>query len=419
MRLFRCAKCGLETEVGDAAKVRCSCGTVYVGDHFEAQCKAIGNPQPKKIRPGDALRSVISKLGYSAKSGCGCDDRVAEMNRKGLQWCVDNRDEIVGWLKESASQRLAPAAVMRLAPSVAEKIINQIVDEAFKMCGYIESDQIAIITTHFNPAGFQRLRDTYRQWIKTMPPGVVTIELAGSDADVPEAIHLYGGHDAILWQKERLINYALTLLKPSVRFVAWIDHDLIFQRGDWAQAGVEAILSGLDCVQLFDRVDYLDREGNAVSHQPGAVAQIQAGRGPSGAPGGAWMASREWIELIGGLYDRNIAGGGDATFLEAVTGAATAFSERQAPRLREDCQRYRERVGGVKFGHIAGAVKHLWHGDRSNRQYISRDEILCRWDFDPQTMIQHEDGPWRWTEAAPAGLRIEIANYFANRREDG
>ena len=125
MRLFRCAKCGLETEVGDAAKVRCSCGTVYVGDHFKTQCRAIGNPQPKKIRPGDALRSVIAKRGYASKSGCGCDDRVAEMNRKGLQWCVDNRDEIVGWLKGSASQRWASAVAMRLAPNATEKIINQ------------------------------------------------------------------------------------------------------------------------------------------------------------------------------------------------------------------------------------------------------------------------------------------------------
>lgn len=131
------------------------------------------------------------------------------------------------------------------------------------------------------------------------------------------------------------------------------------------------------------------------------------------------MASRKWLESIGGLYDRNIAGGGDATFLEAVTGAATAFSERQAPKLKKDCQQYCDRVGGAKFGHISGAVKHLWHGDRGNRQYISRDEILCRWDFDPQAMIEVAGGAWRWTEAAPAGLRAEICQYFVDRREDG
>ena len=280
-------------------------------------------------------------------------------------------------------------------------------------------EDLAIITTHFNPAGFERLRDTYRQWIKTMPPGVVAIELAGSDADIPEALQVYGGRDAIMWQKERLINHAVTLLNPSVRYVAWIDHDLVFARGDWAQAGVEAILSGLDCVQLFDRVDYLDRDGSATSHQPGAAAEIQAGRGPSGAPGGAWIASREWLEGIGGLYDRNILGGGDATFLEAVTQAPTSFVERQAPRLRDDCRQYVESVGGAKFGHIAGAVKHLWHGDRAHRQYISRDEILCRWDFDPETMIRHDGGAWRWTEAASAGLQAQVCEYFANRRDDG
>jgi hypothetical protein len=34
-------------------------------------------------------------------------------------------------------------------------------------------------------------------------------------------------------------------------------------------------------------------------------------------------------------------------------------------------------------------------------------------------MIESDGGAWRWTESAPAGLRIEIADYFANRRDDG
>ena len=385
-RLFRCPSCGASGIIGSADFVRCGCKAKYRGEELLPHVQEIRDEERRIDLPCSHRGKIVDRV------DCGCD---GDANVYG---CEINGRCLVRQLIQSRWQGVVCAGCKsRRHPA----------------------EDLAIITTHFNPAGFQQLRDTYRQWVKTMPPGVVTIELAGSDADIPEAIHVYGGHESIMWQKERLINYAVTLLKTSVRFVAWIDHDLIFSRGDWAQAGVEAILSGLDCVQLFDRVDYLDRDGNAVSHQPGAVAQIQAGRGPSGAPGGAWMASRQWVESIGGLYDRNIAGGGDATFLEAVTGIATAFSERQAPRLMEDCKRYCEHVGGAKFGHIAGAVKHLWHGDRSNRQYISRDEILCRWDFDPQAMIETDGKAWRWTEAAPAGLQIEIANYFANRKEDG
>lgn len=385
-RLFRCPSCGRSGIIGSADFVRCGCKAKYRGEELLPHVQEIHDEEMRIDLPCSHRGEIVDRV------DCGCDGNA------NVYECEIHGQCLVRQLIQSRWQGVVCAGCKSRRHPV---------------------EDLVIITTHYNPAGFQRLRDTYRHWVKTMPPGVVTIELAGSDPDIPEAVHVYGGHDSILWQKERLINYALTLLKPSVRFVAWVDHDLIFQRGDWAQAGVEAILSGLDCVQLFDRVDYLDCDGNAISHQPGAVAQIQAGRGPSGAPGGAWMASREWLASIGGLYDRNIAGGGDATFLEAVTGAATSFSERQAPRLWEDCRRYVEHVGGAKFGHVAGAVKHLWHGDRSNRQYISRDEILCRWDFDPQSMIEHDDGPWRWTEAAPAGLQVEIANYFANRREDG
>ena len=280
------------------------------------------------------------------------------------------------------------------------------------------AEDAAIITPHFNPSGFAALRSTYQQWVATMPARVLTIE-ATPQAELAGSHWIPTDDRHRLWQKERLINNALALLDSSICYVAWIDHDLIFTRSDWLAAGVEAIYSGLDCVQLFDRVTYLDRNGDATSHQPGAVAEIQAGRGPSGAPGGAWMASRKWLESIGGLYDRNICGGGDATFLQAVTGAATSFVERQAPRLRDDCLRYVARVGGAKFAHIPGEVRHLWHGDRADRQYISRDAILCEHDFDPQAMIEVDRGAWRWSDAAPARLREDVAKYFADRREDG
>jgi hypothetical protein len=130
------------------------------------------------------------------------------------------------------------------------------------------------------------------------------------------------------------------------------------------------------------------------------------------------MASRAWLGSIGGLYEHNICGGGDATFLHAVTKCKTNYVDRQAPKLRDDCLAYGDRVS-ASVGYVPGAVRHIWHGDRANRQYLSRDEILSRHGFDPATHLRISENGLLELSNAPDGLADEIARYFADRRDDG
>jgi hypothetical protein len=79
-------------------------------------------------------------------------------------------------------------------------------------------------------------------------------------------------------------------------------------------------------------------------------------------------------------------------------------------------------MGGVeecRWGYVRGEARHIWHGDRANRQYLSRDEILIRHDFDPAAHLQIAENGLLELSNAPAGLADEIARYFADRRDDG
>lgn len=278
----------------------------------------------------------------------------------------------------------------------------------------------AIITTHFNPWDRQRLRDTYTEWAAALGHPHQCVELAFGEPETPASVAISGNRQNCLWQKERLINLAISRLPAEVEYVAWIDHDLIFDNPHWLDIGIDMIRRGVDCVQLFSEVAYQERDGSVSRRRRGSVAAWQtSGEIGDSAPGGAWMASRAWLDKVGGLYDRNICGGGDATFLHAVTKCKTTYIDRQAPRLRDDCLAYAERVS-ASVGYVPGAVRHLWHGDRANRQYLSRDEILVAADFDPVRHLRiNADGILELTEAAPAGLADQIAEYFANRRDDG
>ena len=278
----------------------------------------------------------------------------------------------------------------------------------------------AIVTVHFNPARRQRLRDTFAEWAAAIAHPFQCYELAFGEPEIPGSIAIRGDAKNCLWQKERLINLAVSRLPAEVEYVAWIDHDLIFGNPAWLDIAIDMIRRGVDLVQLFSEVAYLDREGSVSQRRRGSIAGWQTtGTIGDTAPGGAWMASRAWLDRVGGLYEHNICGGGDATFLHAATKCKTNYVQRQAPRLRDDCLAYAERVT-ASVGYAPGAVRHIWHGDRENRQYISRDEILVDCDFDPVSHLRiGETGLLELTEAAPAGLADRIADYFAARRDDG
>lgn len=234
---------------------------------------------------------------------------------------------------------------------------------------------------------------------------------------------LVGSSRSILWQKEALINWALSRLPDSVRYVAWLDHDLIFDRPDrpdWLAKAAARINGGAYAVQLFDRIRYLDRDGTTLYEPRRRLgprlrrpAQLRPRRRMDGLASLAPINRRP-------LYSANVVGGGDATFFAAVTKCDYGHARRQTPRLRDHALQYIDRIGSPRWDYVPGLVTHLLHGDASNRQYITRDEILRRHDFDPLRHIATNPITvlLEWTDAAPPALITDVRSYFTNRRED-
>jgi hypothetical protein len=59
-------------------------------------------------RPGTALKSLLAKIGITAAPNCSCQRHAAEMDARGCDWCEQNLDTIVGWLREEATKRGLP-----------------------------------------------------------------------------------------------------------------------------------------------------------------------------------------------------------------------------------------------------------------------------------------------------------------------
>lgn len=57
---------------------------------------------------GTQLKKLLAKMGIKSTENCSCNARARTMNERGIEWCEQNVNEIVGWLKEEAKTRHLP-----------------------------------------------------------------------------------------------------------------------------------------------------------------------------------------------------------------------------------------------------------------------------------------------------------------------
>lgn len=68
--------------------------------------------QPEAIDIGEGsgteLKKLLKMIGITSSPTCGCNAKAKTMNEKGVEWCKNNIDIIVSWLKEEADKRGLP-----------------------------------------------------------------------------------------------------------------------------------------------------------------------------------------------------------------------------------------------------------------------------------------------------------------------
>jgi hypothetical protein len=83
----------------------CSAATIankFSSTEYELMTKMRG--APPQNGPGTELKKLLAAwpLRIVATPNCSCNARAAEMDRKGCDWCEENIDTIIGWLREEA-----------------------------------------------------------------------------------------------------------------------------------------------------------------------------------------------------------------------------------------------------------------------------------------------------------------------------
>jgi hypothetical protein len=279
------------------------------------------------------------------------------------------------------------------------------------------------IVPFFNFVGWESTVRNYVQGIRVLeaqniPHTVIEAALEGEEFSLPELPHELRTHvrvttKSVLWQKERLINHAASLLPKEVGYIGILDSGILLPQG-WEERAMEA-LRRATIVQPFSSIHYLNKQGMIQHTRLGRYFSWNVNRvdGDS-CPGMAWVTTRNFFEKVG-FYDRAIVGSGDAFLFKGLLGRKISTG---CLALDNDITAHCKKIPWGGIGYSSGTVMHLWHGDRKNRFYNGRHKILSEALYDPRKDVKvGANGTLEFATDKPK-LRHDIRNYFMARDED-
>lgn len=251
-----------------------------------------------------------------------------------------------------------------------------------------------------------------------------------------------------LWLKENMINLGIERARQhGATKIAWIDADCgpMQPPRRWFEETWHA-LQHYEFVQMWGSMIDVDDCQEAIGCPAHSFmynyikfgtpdpAQFRSDRTKHpysprgfGAPGLAWAANVDAIDKVGRLIDFGILGAGDWYMANALIGNINDAFRRHANSSEAflqhilQWQTLAERWIRRDVGYVPGTVWHDWHGHKKHRQYMSRNHILLRAHFNPDTDIKYDSygllqlETW---EPRQIKLRDDIRAYFRQRNED-
>jgi len=307
---------------------------------------------------------------------------------------------------------------------------------------YQTHPEAAIVSCYFNPTKSPYRRAAYDKFystIKHMNHRIVECAIGDDPFEIPKTENIRQVRTkTLLWHKESLLNMAIKDLPQEIKYVFWIDADVIFTNKRWMKDGVRAFKNGAKILQPFEYCIHLDKGETRPGFDVDEAEQtcsIKELRNPKmwrsfsanyaddlywkdedynvhGHVGFAWGATRDVAEF--GLFDRGLVGGADHIMAHAAAGqinhpCITKAFNNDLKIIEEWSKRFSKIVDG-KIDFVEGDIHHIWHGDLEKRQYLKRIK-----DFDKMSPgIQNKDHNGLYTTNDPTATDY-VMNYFLTR----
>jgi hypothetical protein len=323
------------------------------------------------------------------------DNNISEKERLFFHWYYYGKSVFYKTLSDKLKDRFIP------------KVSNRSLDKPNKL---------AALTCLFNPCNYSNITNNYCTFAKSLSSYVdlYTIEVSFYNSFITDSnkknIHIHGRCDNILWQKERLLNILLKSLPEEYTDVAWIDADVLFDDSSWVLKTTD-LLNEYKVVQLFEEVKLLDKDGSVIESKESIVKNHSIG-----ASGYGWAMRREDLDQIN-LLDNQLLGGADLIMSASFMNRLSILKSRSLKFFNNlstyDWISRSSKTIDMSANFVNQSIRHLYHGNVTNRQYPTRQEIVQT--IDPQLIKINENNIWSLNQPL---INHSILKYFSDRNED-
>jgi hypothetical protein len=318
------------------------------------------------------------------------------------------------------------------------------------------------ITPIINSPGYMIRAENYFKFKRVCEEAgvrLVTVEAAFgarpfevTERDNPDHVQLRTVDE--FWAKENLLNIGMShimQMQPETREIGWYDSDqfpLSITPRQWFEETWHA-LQRYEIVQCWEYLINFGPDGQPISSPQMSFMKSYAQAGfripkgkqvkhtlagnsgmvSLGRPGLAWAANVSALNKLGRLMDFCVLGSGDWHMAHALVGGISLEGgySWEATRLTGymrkmlEWQTRAERHIKRDVGYVTSTVGHWYHGNKEDRQYGSRGEILIRNEYNPETDIKYDvQGMIQLESEEPRQLvlRDQIRAYMSSRNED-
>jgi hypothetical protein len=290
-------------------------------------------------------------------------------------------------------------------------------------------DVVGVIS---NPARFEKRYQLFNEFCDRMRKNskirLFTVELQNKAREFCTDANLKLRTSSELWHKENLINIAVSHLLPDWEYVAWIDCDIHFINENWAEETL-AELQTYDIVQLFSHAIDMGPKGETLQVHTGFAFQYVNGEewkppmyGRYFHGGYGWATTKSAWNAMGGLIEFAILGSADFHMSMAWIGMVEkSLNSKLSENYKELCLNFQKRCEThIKrnIGFIPGTIIHYFHGDKGDRKYKERWQILIDNQYNPLYDIKRDNNFVLQLETNNIRLRDDLRRYFRVRNED-
>lgn len=293
---------------------------------------------------------------------------------------------------------------------------------------------MVVLICHFSvsqsPKQIENLQTVLARLKAAAVPHYVAELLIGDQAQSIRAADFVFRCNSVMFHKEALWNLMAERVPAQFSKLVFTDADILFSAHDWLDQ-CSALLDTVDVAQPMDTCQWV---GFSRGNKPSIASALILRNDPAiniakYHPGFALAVRRDWLEKVGGFYDRSLLGNGDIIlwwvfmcslgFDASVAGRSrlSGYSLVQYYDLLVDVEHFLANVlkHPPRIGCLHGVTTyHLPHGSFEKRQYLSRLDNFTADEL--RAITKNKQGIYEWASEAP---HKKAETYLLSRQEDG